>query len=102
MVKRQKKSAKSTVVELTSEERIKRLKNLKTGDKYAYKNVGFGETTYETISDDKVRHKNGRLFTNVFESRGMEWTGETWKFDSGLGLVTTIVLLEDVPKGGLK
>ena len=91
------KSVKENV--LTPEERLSRLKNLKPGDKFAYKNSGYGYVTYEDGSD-AIEIKKGRLFTNCFD-HGMDWNGQTWKFDSGLGLVTTIVLLEDVPKGEL-
>jgi len=83
------------------QEIIKKLKNLKPGSKFAYKNTGFGLVSYEKGSD-AVGRKKGNLITDTFDHDGMIWTGRTWKFDGGLGLVTTIVLLEEVPPGELK
>lgn len=97
---KQGKTVKVTTVTLTPEDRLKRLKNLKPSDKFAYKNTGYGLVSYEDGSD-AIGVKKGRLFTDCFE-HGMDWNGQTWKFDSGLGLVTTVVLIEDVPKGELK
>lgn len=82
------------------QQKIKKIKNLKSGDEFAYQNVGFGATTYES-GDNKLWRKRGRLFTDTFDKQGMEWDGNTWKFNGGLGLITRIVLLEDVPKGEL-
>ena len=82
------------------QQRIKKLKNLRSGVQFAYQNVGFGATTYES-GDDTVWRKKGKLFTSTYDKFGMEWDGKTWKFDGGLGLVTRIVLLEDVPEGEL-
>ncbi|KKT28113.1 hypothetical protein A3G55_02450 [Candidatus Giovannonibacteria bacterium RIFCSPLOWO2_12_FULL_44_25] len=86
---------------MTPKDRVQKLQKLKSGDKFAYKNVGYGLTSYE-IGDDALKIKSGKLFTKTFDSTGMEWTGQTWKFDGGLGLVTTIVLMEDIPEGALK
>lgn len=85
---------------LVEQNRIKKLRTLEPGDKFAYQNVGYGLVSYENGSD-AIRVKKGKLFTDTFNSTGMEWTGETWKFDGGLGLVTYIVLPEDVPKSKL-
>lgn len=79
---------------------IRKIKNLKPGDTFAYKNTGFGLVSYER-GDDIIERKKGKLITDTFDHGGMEWTGNTWKFDGGLGLVTTIVLLEQVPPGKL-
>jgi len=87
-------------VDPEQQKRIQRLRKLKPGDKFAYKNVGYGLTSYEGGSD-AIGVKKGKLFTETFDSMGMEWTGTTWKFDGGLGLVTYIVLIEDVPEGQL-
>ena len=85
----------------TQQSRINRLKKLKTGDKFAYKNVGYGAVSYET-GDSRVWREKGSLFTDTFDrAGGMRWNGTTWEFDGGLGLKTLIVLLEDVPKGEL-
>jgi len=97
---KQNKSKTDKAITLTPEDRLRRLKTLKPGDKFAYKNSGYGLVSYEDGSD-AIGVKKGRLFTNTFD-HGMDWNGQTWKFDSGLGLVTTIVLMEDVPKGKLK
>lgn len=86
---------------MTSKNHARRLRNLKPGDKFAYKNVGYGLTSYE-VGNDAIKIRKGKLFTETFDSMGMEWTGQTWKFDGGLGLVTTIVLMEDVPEGALE
>ena len=83
---------------LTEAERIRRLKSLKSGQKFCYKNIGFGLTSYEDGSE-KVWRKSGKLFTPTFDSMGMEWNGKTWEFDGGLGMKTLIVLPEDVPPG---
>ena len=85
---------------LTAAERVRRLKGLKSGDEFAYKNVGFGLTSYEK-GHGEVWRKGGKLFTSTFDSMGMEWNGETWVFDGGLGMKTYIALLEDVPEGEL-
>ena len=90
------KTTTKKLTTLSQEQRIQRLKNLKPGDKFAYKNTGDGLATHEDGSD-AICIKKGRLFTDTFD-HGMDWDSQTWKFDSGLGLVTTIVLLEDVPK----
>ncbi|MDP3696687.1 MAG: hypothetical protein Q8R55_01490 [Candidatus Taylorbacteria bacterium] len=97
---KQVKTVTNKVSTLTPEDRLKRLKNLKPGDKFAYKNTGYGLVSYEDGSD-AIGVKKGRLFTDCFE-HGMDWNSQTWKFDSGLGSVTTIVLMGDVPKGELK
>lgn len=72
------------------------LKKLKAGDKFFYKNVGYGLTSYE-LGDDIVTQKGGKLFTRTFDSYGMEWDDrrETWCFDGGLGLKCYIVGFED-------
>ena len=98
--KQNKSKTDKEAITLTPEDRLRRLKTLKPGDKFAYKNSGYGLVSYEDGSD-AIGVKKGRLFTNTFD-HGMDWNGQTWKFDSGLGLVTTIVLMEDVPKGKLK
>ncbi|MCC6404937.1 MAG: hypothetical protein IT405_00935 [Candidatus Yanofskybacteria bacterium] len=85
---------------LTVEERTRRLKNLKSGDNFAYKHVGFGLVSYEG-GGEKIWRKNGNLFTPTFDSEGMRWNGQTWEFDGGLGMKTLIVLSEDVPEGQL-
>ncbi len=95
---RQIKSKAGKEVTLKSEDRLKRLRTLKPGDKFAYKNSGYGLVTYEK-GNDAVRVKGGKLFTETCDHDGMEWNGETWEYDSGLGLVTTICLMEDVPQG---
>ncbi len=92
---------KTSVPRGQSQESIQRLQKLKRGDKFAYKNSGFGHVTYEK-GDEVIGRKKGKLLTRSFDTEGLTWTGTTWKFDAGLGLVTTIVLLEDVPPGGLK
>ena len=97
---RQNKAENNKVNTLTPEDRLKRLKNLKPGDKFAYKNTGYGLVCYEDGSD-AIGVNKSRLFTDCFE-HGMDWNGQTWQFDGGLGLVTTIVLMENVPKGELK
>ncbi len=79
------------------EKRITKLKELKPGDEFAYKNVGYGCVTYDH-GGDAVEIKNGKLYTESFSEMGMEWDGRTWKFDGGLGLVTYIVLMKDVPE----
>lgn len=94
------KPKKSVSAELSPQERIKKLKGLKPKDEFAYKNAGFGLVSYERGSDI-IGQKDGKLFTDTFSEIGMEWTGDTWSFDGGLGLVTSIVLLADVPKGEL-
>jgi len=76
------------------------LRKLKPGDRFAYKNVGYGYTTYEEGSD-VIGVKKGVLFTHTFDKMGMMWNGETWQFDSGSGLVTSVVRIEDVPAGQL-
>lgn len=86
---------------MTPEDRVRRLKNLKPDDKFVYKNVGHGLTSYE-LGSDAIKIRKGKLFTETFDSTGMEWTGKTWKFDGGMGLITTIVLMEDVPRGALE
>ncbi|MBI2108679.1 MAG: hypothetical protein HYT93_00660 [Parcubacteria group bacterium] len=91
---------KESAIDPKQQECIRRLRKLKPGDKFAYKNVGYGLTSYEDGSD-AIEIKKGKLFTETFDSMGMEWTGATWKFDGGLGLVTYIVLMEDVPEGQL-
>lgn len=87
-------------VPLAAAERTRRLKSLKSGDAFAYKNVGYGLVSYEE-GDEKIWRKGGKLFTPTFDSIGMEWNGQTWEFDGGLGLKTLVIFLEDVPKGQL-
>lgn len=70
------------------------LKYLKPGDKFFYKNVGYGLTSYER-GDDFIEIRDGKLFTETFDSFGMEWNGSTWVFDSGLGMRTYIVGPDD-------
>jgi hypothetical protein len=68
-------------------------KALKKGDTVLYKNVGYGLTTYEWGRNDVQKIKGQKLFTDTFDSFGMDWdeaTG-TWKFDGGLGLVCYVV-----------
>ena len=68
-------------------------KALKKGDTVLYKNVGYGLTTYEWGRNDVQKIKDQKLFTDTFDSVGMDWdeaTG-TWKFDGGLGLVCYVV-----------
>lgn len=70
------------------------LKALKKGDKFFYKNVGYGAVTYEEGND--FSHIEGeRLFTRTFDSIGFQWGPKGWFFDSGLGLVTFIVPGDD-------
>ena len=64
---------------------------------FAYKNVGFGCVTYEK-GDKVIGLKDGRLRTRTFDSEGLQWDGQRWKFDAGLGLVTSIVPLTEVPE----
>ena len=82
---------------------MKSLKNLKAGDEFAYKNIGYGLVSYEK-GDDATGRKKGRLMTECFSDIGMDWDErqETWFFDSGLGLRTEIVRIEDVPLGGFE
>jgi hypothetical protein len=76
------------------------LKNIKSGDEFAYKNIGYGLVSYERGGgDERVWRTKGRLYTDTFSSIGMEWDGTTWVFDGGLGMTTKIVRLEDVPLG---
>jgi len=81
------------------------LQSLKEGDSVIYKNVGYGLVSYEPGEQDVIGIKKGKLFTNTFDSIGMEWDKrqQLWKFDSGLGLVTYAIPADD-PKGleGLK
>lgn len=72
------------------------LKDIKPGDKFFYKNVGYGLTSYER-GDDAVAVRKGLLFTETFSSAGMEWneSKQTWVFDGGLGLRTFIVAGDD-------
>src|SRR3989338_3427897 len=100
MMAKKTKQNKAVSIALTPEDRLKRLKNLKPGYKFAYKNTGYGLVSYEDGSD-AIGVKKGRLFTDTFD-HGMDLDGQNWKFNSGLGLVTTVVLTEDVPKGELK
>lgn len=60
-----------------------------------YKNVGYGLTTYE--GDTVTDIVDGKLFTGCFSSEGMSWDdrAQTWKYDGGLGLVCTIVPIDD-------
>lgn len=104
-VKRKRTATKKAIQKkdkTTSDEqkKIKKLHNLKQGDEFAYKNVGFGLTSYENGGDVLGRQKE-KLFTDAFSKMGMDWNGSTWVFDSGLGMKTYIVLLEDVPEGEL-
>jgi len=77
-----------------------RRKALKKGDAFVYCNVGFGYTTYEAASDIE-RKKNTKLFTQTFSKGGMDWDARrgTWVFDGGTGMLTIIMLREEVPKG---
>lgn len=77
-----------------------RRKALKKGDAFVYCNVGFGYTTYEAGNDFEKKRKN-KLFTRTFSKGGMDWDERrgTWVFDGGTGMVTTIMLREEVPKG---
>lgn len=95
---RKQASSKKTEQDASRQSKLKKLRNLRPGDKFAYKNVGFGCTSYEK-GDNVIEVRRGKLFTETFDGMGMEWDGETWKFDGGVGLVTYIVLMEDVPKG---
>jgi hypothetical protein len=70
------------------------LKNLKPGDKFFYKNVGYGLTSYER-GDDVIEVKGRKLYTQTFNKSGLDWNGSTWVFDGGLGLKTTIVPGDD-------
>ena len=70
------------------------LKNLKPGDKFFYKCVGYGLTSYER-GDDVVEIRDGKLFTNTFDTYGLEWNGTTWVSDGALGLKTYIVSADD-------
>jgi hypothetical protein len=70
------------------------LQNLKPGDKFFYKNVGYGLTSYER-GDDAVEIKDGKLFTETFNTFGMEWKNDQWVFDGGLGMKTFIVGPDD-------
>lgn len=95
--KRTKSATKKSSSSRASQAKLKKLRNLKPGDEFAYKNVGFGYITYEK-GGDVVEKKKGKLFTETFSKMGMEWNGKTWKFDGGVGLVSYIVLMEDVPQ----
>jgi hypothetical protein len=65
------------------------MKNLKKGDKVYYRNTGYGMTSYE--GPDKVLKRKGeKLYTETFDSSGLDWNGHEWVFDSGLGLVTHV------------
>ena len=45
--------------------------------------------------------KDGKLYTNCFNSTGLEWfePQKCWKFDGGLGLITYAISADD--KAGL-
>lgn len=66
------------------------LQKLKKGDKFFYKNVGYGLVTYEK-GNDFLKIEDGRLFTRTFDSIGFQWGPKGWFFDGGLGLVTYVV-----------
>lgn len=84
-------------IDKKQQERIDRIKNLKPGDYFAYKNVGFGIVSYE-LGSDALEVKNGKLITQIFFDTGMEWTGQTWQFEfETSGLTTSIVLEEEIP-----
>lgn len=70
------------------------MKDLKPGDLVAYKNVGYGLISYEG-PDTVVEIRDGKLFTETFDSMGMEWKAGQWIFDTGLGLKTIAVDPED-------
>ena len=70
------------------------LANLKAGDKFFYRNDGYGLTSYER-GDDAIEIHDGKLFTDTFDKIGMEWDGKTWVFDGGLGIKTSIVAADD-------
>jgi hypothetical protein len=61
---------------------------------FAYKNVGYGLTTFEWGSDF-THYEDGRLFTRCFDS-GMEWKNGMWTFDGGLGMRTYLVRKSDM------
>lgn len=73
------------------------LKNLKEGDSVIYKNVGYGLTSYERGDNDVIEIKDGNLYTNTFDSMGMNWDNarNCWKFDGGLGMVTYAIAADD-------
>ena len=77
------------------------LKTLKEGDSVIYKNVGYGLTSYEPGNNDVIEIKDGKLYTNCFNSTGLEWFDpqKCWKFDGGLGLITYAISADD--KAGL-
>jgi hypothetical protein len=101
-VKKKRKSGKKNeaVKRVAEQEKhlAERLANLKPGDDFVYRNVGFGMVTYERGSD-AIEVRDGKLFTETFSEMGMDWNGETWKFYGGGGLVTTVLLPEQVPPG---
>lgn len=72
------------------------LSKLKPGDKFFYKNVGYGLTSYER-GDDAVEIRDGKLFTKTVNSFGMDWddNAKTWVFDGGLGMTCSIVGPDD-------
>lgn len=88
---------KTDVLSPKIEEEINKIKNLQPGDKFAYKNVGFGMDSYEP-ANDIIEIKNGKLITRIFET-GMNWNGKTWEFKADtFDWITSIVLIENVPK----
>lgn len=62
-----------------------------------YKNVGFGVVSYEYCNDDNLKIKNGKLLTETFDREGLSWDGEYWKYNGGLGMVTYLVSIDEVP-----
>ena len=69
----------------------------KKGDSIIYKNVGYGLTSYEPGHKTVIGVKNGKLFTDSFDSEGMDWDEATnsWVFDGGLGLRTYAIAPDD-------
>ena len=77
------------------------LKKINAKTEFVYKNIGYGYISYER-GNDFVCKKKGKLYTQTFERSGMEWNGNTWEFDGGLGLKTIVMLKSDLTPDQLK
>ena len=75
---------------MTEEIAAKVMPKFKKGEKIKYKNTGYGCTSYE--EGEVIKQTKTKLFTDAFED-GIEWSisKKAFVFDSGLGLVTTVI-----------
>ncbi len=74
------------------------MKDIKVGDRIAYKNVGYGLTSYEDNDDTVIEVGENYILTDCFNAMGgMKWNdaAQTYKFDGGLGLVCYAVPIDD-------